>query len=148
MASSVYYVTSVLFPPYDTMISQPILDDSGSESASLDENEKDVDVKGKAVIVLHTWKDALWDMGSSKKVDPPAPRTIQASPDSGNEGSAQPGGSAGGETSIDVLKATEPTPGTSSDAVPTASNAAAAPEDDGAPTATLTPEGQYSGPAP
>ena len=44
---------------------------------------EEVDVKGKAVIILHTWKDALWDMGSSKKADPPAPRTIQASPDSG-----------------------------------------------------------------
>ena len=109
---------------------------------------EEVDVKGKAVIVLHTWKDALWDMGSSKKADPPAPRTIQASPDSGNEGSTQPGGSAGGEASVDVSKATQSTPGTSSDAVPTASNAAAALDDDGAPTATLTPEGQYPGPAP
>ena len=105
-------------------------------------------MKGKAVIVLHTWKDALWDMGSSKKADPPAPRTIQASPDSGTEESAQPSGSAEGEAAVDVSKATESTPGTSSDAVPTASNVAAAPDDDGAPTATLTPEGQYSGPAP
>ncbi|OSD03739.1 eukaryotic translation initiation factor SUI1 family protein [Trametes coccinea BRFM310] len=32
------------------------------------------DIKGKAVYVLHTWKDALWEMGSSKKADVPAPR--------------------------------------------------------------------------
>ncbi|KAI0742631.1 eukaryotic translation initiation factor SUI1 family protein [Daedaleopsis nitida] len=32
---------------------------------------EDTDVKGKAVYVLHTWKDALWDMGPSKKADPP-----------------------------------------------------------------------------
>ena len=35
------------------------------------------DVKGKAVYVLHTWKDALWDMGPSKKADPPAPVEIK-----------------------------------------------------------------------
>ncbi|KAH9887063.1 eukaryotic translation initiation factor SUI1 family protein [Cubamyces lactineus] len=35
---------------------------------------EETDVKGKAVYVLHTWKDALWEMGTSKKADVPAPR--------------------------------------------------------------------------
>lgn len=34
------------------------------------------DIKGKAVYVIHTWKDALWEMGPSKGVDPPVPREI------------------------------------------------------------------------
>ncbi|TBU43036.1 eukaryotic translation initiation factor SUI1 family protein [Dichomitus squalens] len=36
-------------------------------------SEEEEDVKGKAVYILHTWKDALWEMGPSKKADPPAP---------------------------------------------------------------------------
>lgn len=34
------------------------------------------DLKGKAVYVLHTWKDSLWDLGTSKKMDVPEPRDI------------------------------------------------------------------------
>lgn len=34
------------------------------------------DTKGKAVYVLHTWKDSLWDMGVSSKMDVPEPREI------------------------------------------------------------------------
>ena len=34
-------------------------------------------MKGKAVYILHTWKDALWEMGPSKKAEPPAPRETQ-----------------------------------------------------------------------
>ncbi|OCH88500.1 eukaryotic translation initiation factor SUI1 family protein [Obba rivulosa] len=37
----------------------------------------DVDVKGKAVYVLHTWRDSLWEMGPSKKADVPEPRTFE-----------------------------------------------------------------------
>ncbi|KAH9856271.1 eukaryotic translation initiation factor SUI1 family protein [Lenzites betulinus] len=40
---------------------------------------EEVDVKGKAVYVWHTWKDALWEMGTSKKTDVPPPREIQIS---------------------------------------------------------------------
>ncbi len=40
---------------------------------------EETDVKGKAVYVLHTWKDALWEMGPSKKMDVPAPRELKAS---------------------------------------------------------------------
>ncbi|KAI0651354.1 eukaryotic translation initiation factor SUI1 family protein [Trametes meyenii] len=40
---------------------------------------EEADIKGKAVYVLHTWKDALWDMGPSKKGDVPAPRELKAS---------------------------------------------------------------------
>ncbi|KAI1790893.1 eukaryotic translation initiation factor SUI1 family protein [Ganoderma leucocontextum] len=36
------------------------------------------DVKGKAVYVLHAWKDALWEMGPSKKADPPAPVEVKS----------------------------------------------------------------------
>ena len=39
---------------------------------------EETDIKGKAVYVLHTWKDALWEMGPSKKTDPPPPREVQA----------------------------------------------------------------------
>ncbi|EMD35171.1 hypothetical protein CERSUDRAFT_97094 [Gelatoporia subvermispora B] len=38
----------------------------------------DVDVKGKAVYILHTWRDVLWDMGPSKKMEAPEPRTFEA----------------------------------------------------------------------
>lgn len=44
-------------------------------SEVLDRSDKGDDVKGKAVIVLHTWKDHLWDMG--KKGDLPGPRTTE-----------------------------------------------------------------------
>ncbi|KAI8968737.1 eukaryotic translation initiation factor SUI1 family protein [Trametes punicea] len=37
------------------------------------------DVKGKAVYILHTWKDALWELGPSKKTDVPAPRDLKTS---------------------------------------------------------------------
>lgn len=33
--------------------------------------------KGKAVNIVHTWKDHLWEMGG--KEDPPAPRAIEFS---------------------------------------------------------------------
>ncbi|KAI0789203.1 eukaryotic translation initiation factor SUI1 family protein [Abortiporus biennis] len=36
------------------------------------------DLRGKAVFVLHTWKDWLWDMGPSKKMDLPEPRDLSA----------------------------------------------------------------------
>ncbi|KAI0632800.1 eukaryotic translation initiation factor SUI1 family protein [Trametes polyzona] len=39
---------------------------------------EETDVKGKAVYVLHTWKDALWEMGTSKKADVPAPKELKA----------------------------------------------------------------------
>ncbi|KZT69432.1 hypothetical protein DAEQUDRAFT_726734 [Daedalea quercina L-15889] len=43
------------------------------------------DVKGKAVYVLHTWKDALWEMGASKGQDVPGPKTIEPTPDAQKE---------------------------------------------------------------
>ena len=33
----------------------------------------DVNTKGKAVYVLHTWKDQLWELGPGKKMDVPEP---------------------------------------------------------------------------
>ena len=35
------------------------------------------DVKGKAVFVMHTWRDALWEMGASKGLDVPEPRNVE-----------------------------------------------------------------------
>lgn len=32
--------------------------------------------KGKAVLVVHTWKDCLWEMGSGRKAEVPAPREL------------------------------------------------------------------------
>ncbi|KAK7676959.1 hypothetical protein QCA50_020077 [Cerrena zonata] len=46
-------------------------------SEALDRSDQGDDVKGKAVVVLHTWKDHLWDLG--KKGDAPEPRVITAS---------------------------------------------------------------------
>ena len=42
------------------------------------------DAKGKAVYILHTWKDSLWDLGPSKKLDVPEPRPL-VSPDENAE---------------------------------------------------------------
>lgn len=45
------------------------------------EKAEQVDVKGKAVLVLHAWKDALWEMGASKSLDMPEPRGIEHASD-------------------------------------------------------------------
>jgi len=46
--------------------------------------------KGKAVNIIHTWKDHLWEMGG--KDDPPAPRVVELNQkidsEAGSEGSA------------------------------------------------------------
>ena len=39
--------------------------------------------KGKAVNIVHTWKDHLWDMGG--KEDPPTPRAVQLNQKTGSE---------------------------------------------------------------
>ena len=44
-------------------------------SAALDQADQQ-DAKGKAVYIFHTWKDSLWDIGSSKKLDVPEPRPL------------------------------------------------------------------------
>jgi translation initiation factor 2D len=44
-------------------------------AVSSDQLAEDGKEKGKAVIVLHTWKDHLWEMGS--KLDPPEDVPIQ-----------------------------------------------------------------------
>ncbi|KAI0656239.1 eukaryotic translation initiation factor SUI1 family protein [Cubamyces menziesii] len=50
-------------------------------SADTLRSAEETDVKGKAVYVLHTWKDALWEMGASKKTDVPAPRELRTAAD-------------------------------------------------------------------
>ncbi|KAH9915323.1 uncharacterized protein B0H18DRAFT_886092 [Fomitopsis serialis] len=49
------------------------------------------DVKGKAVYVLHTWKDALWEMGASKGQDVPEPSFVEptANAQNGAHGNAE-----------------------------------------------------------
>ncbi len=37
---------------------------------------EDTDVKGKAVFVLHTWRDALWETGTEKAADVPEPSPL------------------------------------------------------------------------
>lgn len=51
--------------------------------------------KGKAVNIVHTWKDHLWEMGG--KGDPPAPRVIETNQgvDSGVEGEGSPNVNSG-----------------------------------------------------
>ena len=44
------------------------------------------DIKGKAAIILHTWRDSLWDLGSSKKLDVPEPRDLPPPPTSSEGG--------------------------------------------------------------
>ena len=34
------------------------------------------DVKGKAVLVMHTWRDALWELGAGRLADVPEPVSI------------------------------------------------------------------------
>ncbi|RPD60842.1 eukaryotic translation initiation factor SUI1 family protein [Lentinus tigrinus ALCF2SS1-6] len=107
-------------------------------SDTLRESEE-VDVKGKAVFVLHTWKDALWDMGPSKKADPPAPRPIQVS--SETEESAQPSGNTDTQEGTNTGEnVPESVPDDGGNELSTAADGAAAPEGNGASTATLTPE--------
>ena len=55
-------------------------------------NQVGGDGKGKAVNILHTWKDHLWEMGG--KEDPPSPRVVELNQKSGPEVDAEdlPGG--------------------------------------------------------
>ncbi|KAI0772460.1 eukaryotic translation initiation factor SUI1 family protein [Trametes elegans] len=108
---------------------------------------EETDVKGKAVYVLHTWKDALWEMGASKKADVPAPREINGaqnagSADSGEESSDAQHGSVAPEGEPEA--APQPVGGA---AAPSTAEQTGAGTVDGeaqakpdGPTATLTPE--------
>jgi len=61
------------------------------------------DVKGKAVYVLHTWRDTLWDMGVSKAMDVPEPRNppSHAEADSDEDGEEIP--ETSGQTAQEAL---------------------------------------------
>ena len=54
--------------------------------------------KGKAVNIVHTWKDNLWEMGG--KEDPPAPKVIELNQktDSEADGEGPPSGDPGAPT--------------------------------------------------
>ena len=61
-------------------------------SANTLRSAEETDVKGKAVYVLHTWKDALWEMGTSKKADVPAPRELKTAVETeGDDSEDSPG---------------------------------------------------------
>jgi hypothetical protein len=47
----------------------------GRMAVSADIFDRAENTKGKAVHIIHTWKDHLWDMGS--KSDPPGPRDLE-----------------------------------------------------------------------
>ena len=101
------------------------------DSVALDKSDKGDDVKGKAVIVLHTWKDHLWDMG--KKGDVPEPRTIlpkQTEEPGTNDTQEATQSTVSGESAEQPETATQPVEGTSSEASQSAS-------------VPLTPEGEF-----
>lgn len=60
-------------------IGPPLAVGTMAVSSDILRSAEETDVKGKAVYVLHTWKDALWEMGPSKKTEVPAPRELKAS---------------------------------------------------------------------
>ncbi|CAL1697893.1 unnamed protein product [Somion occarium] len=83
----------------------------------LNRSDRGDDVKGKAVHVLHTWKDHLWDMGNGRKMDVPAPREVvereQAEGATENDAKQQPVGGIqeqieDGTGAEDILGGTQP----------------------------------------
>lgn len=68
--------------------------------------QKEGDIKGKAVVILHTWKDNLWELGSKGEV--PEPRDIQRDPavlDASAEGVLSRAGEADGSTAAPAQEA-------------------------------------------
>lgn len=104
------------------------------------------DVKGKAVYILHAWKDALWDMGPSKKADPPAPVEVK-SPEIETPSQDEEGSTSGNETTADAMASPSSSPATA----PVQDEEQPAPSETQASTeeatkmkeAALTPEGLY-----
>ncbi|KAI0696389.1 eukaryotic translation initiation factor SUI1 family protein [Cerioporus squamosus] len=89
---------------------------------------EETDVKGKAVYVLHTWKDALWEMGLNKKADPPEPRPIQPTSETEEPLLVHSDGTTDSQRGTNTGEAApEPAPGV-------------APDEKGLEAATLTPE--------
>jgi translation initiation factor 2D len=58
------------------MIGYPVAVGRTVTTSEILKQADETDIKGKAVHVLHTWQDALWEMGVSKKLDLPHPRPI------------------------------------------------------------------------
>lgn len=58
------------------VIGYPIAVGHAAISSAALKQADELDAKGKAVYVLHTWKDHLWDMGVNKKLEVPEPRPI------------------------------------------------------------------------
>ncbi|KAI0830089.1 eukaryotic translation initiation factor SUI1 family protein [Trametes gibbosa] len=100
---------------------------------------EEADIKGKAVYVWHTWKDALWEMGTSKKADVPSPREIQVPhEETSGEGDGQDPDAAAQPGPNDGARSTGSEPGST---VAEQSGAEADPEaQSNTSTAKLTPE--------
>ncbi|KAI0694966.1 eukaryotic translation initiation factor SUI1 family protein [Cytidiella melzeri] len=56
-------------------IGYPIAVGRAAISSGMLKQADELSMKGKAVHTLHTWKDSLWDMGPSKKMEVPKPRS-------------------------------------------------------------------------
>lgn len=122
-------------------IGPPLAVGTMAVSSDILRSAEETDVKGKAVYVLHTWKDALWEMGPSKKTEVPAPRELKASEadvsddeeDSPADANATPDETSG--PAPEELDDTQPAVETkSTDASPEAGSSTG--------TAKLTPEGR------
>lgn len=66
--------------------------------------------KGKAVNIVHTWKDHLWEMGG--KEDPPAPRVAELNQKTGSEAGGEGPPSSNLDTPVEI------TPGNSGENSP------------------------------
>ncbi|KAI0340373.1 eukaryotic translation initiation factor SUI1 family protein [Trametopsis cervina] len=79
-----------------TVLGYPVAVGRAALSSDELKQASDEDAKGKAVYVLHTWKDFMWDMGSSNKLDMPEPREIvhtSEAPQDDSEDGSKAGGS-------------------------------------------------------
>nr|VWO97767.1 Mixed-linked glucanase [Ganoderma boninense] len=97
---------------YNGAIGPPLAVGRMALSSDTLSSAESMDAKGKAVYILHAWKDALWEMGPSKKTDPPAPVEIKSSETETTVGDD----AASGDNSTAVSAEVSPSP--SSDATP------------------------------
>lgn len=108
-------------------------------------------IKGKAVYVLHTWKDHLWDMGTGSKQDVPETRETPRPTEEPPAESDELGQAEGEETGHDVEELADATKNLRLDeagtaevetgSLPGTSTASEAADDGEQGSTTLTPEG-------
>jgi translation initiation factor 2D len=104
----------------------------------LDGQEKE---KGKAVLVLHTWKDWLWDMGSKGDVPLPTPLALRADGDK-EGGEAEKESLSGAADEVDTMVGAIAVLGVSEDAQAEAASSPPPSAEDAVPQNTLTPQGK------